>query len=262
MKCRSGRNPSVFTIFISLITLASGCAAGPKSAPAPAPAATPPRSVHLSRAIPLQKLRTDDTDFDLRNRMSINDQELYFGQLETTDLHDNVTATAPVVVAKIQGEWRALSLADERLPDAEFLFVASGPAKNEIWAILDNQIADPADSLLLAHSTDAAQTWTLTTLHKPQGFGAYDSFAMDKTGHGRLTVYLTHRESKGRSGFYHFRTSDDGNTWSAPDYEPDSLDPAADIPDDADPEPLQDLPPARTTLAPQSKIQNPKSAIN
>jgi hypothetical protein len=240
-----------FSVMGWVVALAAGCAAA-SSHPTSAthPAATQPHIVHLSSAMPLEKLRREDTDFDLHNRMQSGGETLYFGQLETTDSQDEVTATAPVIVAKVKGEWRALSLADSRLPNAEFLFVASGPAKGEIWGVLDDQIADPAEVVLLAHSTDAGQTWRLTTVHKPRGAGSYDSFAMDKNGHGRLTVHLNREQSQNRSGFYHFRTTDDGQTWSRPDYEPDHLKSADEIPDDEDPEPLKDLPPITTTLAP------------
>jgi hypothetical protein len=233
-----------------VVALTAGCAAAASHPTTSTRPATQPHVVHLSSAVPLNKLRTEQTDFDLHNRMQSGGQTLYFGQLDTTESQDETTATAPVIVAKVKGEWRALSLADSRVPNAEFLFVASGPAKGEIWTVLDNQIDAPAAVVLLAHSTDAGQTWALSTVHKPRGVGSYDSFSMDKTGHGRLTVHVSGKQSNRSSGFYHFRTSDDGQTWSSPDFEPDHLKRADEVPEDEDPEPLKDLPSITTTLAP------------
>jgi hypothetical protein len=231
-----------------MIALVAGCvSAASHASSATKPASTQPHVLHLAGAVALEKLRTEDTDFDLRYRIPEGGGTLYVGQLETTDAHDEVTATAPVIVAKIKGEWRALSLADDRLPDAAFVFIASGPAKSEIWAVMDGDLSDSAEVVLLAHSTDAGQTWKITPMRKPGGVGSYDSFAMDKSGHGRLTIYLDRKQSAKRPGFYHFRTSDDGETWSKSDYEADHLKSADEIPDDEDPEPLKDLDPVKTT---------------
>ncbi len=238
-----------FLLVVVFMAAVGGCASRGLT-PASGVVTTLPRLVRLSDASPLERFRTEDTDFNLSSRLSMGeDNTLYFGQLDTSDQNDKVTATSPVVVAKVNGRWEAISLADDRLPDAEFLFTAAGPAENEIWAVLDDQIADPADVVLLAHSIDAGRTWMLTTVRKPHGFGTYDSFAMDRSGRGRLTVYLTADEAKTRPGYYSFRTSDDGRTWTGPDYERDNLRTADDISDDDDPEPLQDLPPLRTAAA-------------
>jgi len=218
-----------------------GCAAALGAGPSSRPATTMPHVARMTDAVPIDKLRTEHTDVDLRTRITYSkDDVLYFGQAESYDNNGDVSATAPLVVSRIKGHWRALSLSDDRLPDAEFLFIAAGPKKDELWGVLDDQIGDPSSVLLLAHSTDSGQTWQLTTLNKPNAAGVFDSFAMDKSGHGRVSVYLTKRESHNRPGYYHFRTTDAGRTWSAPEREPDSMTPADDIPDDEDPEPLKE----------------------
>jgi Neuraminidase (sialidase) len=114
--------------------------------------------------------------------------------------------------------------------------------------VLDDSLNNKGKILLLAHSTDGGKTWHVTAIHKPFDTGDYDSFCMDKTGRGRVTVYVTgDRKRRGRAraraGFYHIRTTDGGKTWSAPEHEPDSLDPADEVPTDGDyPEPLKDSP--------------------
>lgn len=213
-------------------------------APAAPPAttqSTAARTLRFADAVPLRRLRKPDNDIDLRNQITLADKStIYFGQVDTLNADGDTTATSPILVAKRTTQWLALDFSDQHVTNAEFLFVAAGPAKNEIWTILDNNLDNPAKVLLLAHSTDAGQTWTLTTIHKPHGSGSYDSFAMDKSGHGRLTIYLTpHQAARNRAGFYHLRTTDDGQTWSAPQYEADSLQPADEVPADEDPEPLQ-----------------------
>src|ERR1044072_8423134 len=175
-------NHNALFVFILTSSLPAGCAAArpPATVPSTTTASDAPvRAVRLSDAVPLQRLRTTDTSIDLRSRLRISRKsDLYFGQLDTTDDNGDPTATAPIVVARVDGRWMAMGLADKRLPDAEFLFIGSGTAKNEIWTILDNQLAQPAAALLLAHSTDAGHSFTLTTFPKPHGKGAYDSFAM------------------------------------------------------------------------------------
>ena len=97
-------------------------------------------------------------------------RELYFGQAETYDNDDNVIATEPIVVARVGASWMALSLADPRIDNAEWLFNAAGPKAGEIWGVLDDQIDEKSAAvLLLAHSSDAGQTWTITPLPKQNG---------------------------------------------------------------------------------------------
>ena len=195
-------------------------------------------------------MQTGDTDFDLRNRIRLdNNETIYFGQYDKLDEQDNPTATSPIIVSKVKGQWSALSVASDALPDAEFMLVATGPARHEIWTVLDNQLGKPARIVLLAHSVDDGQTWTLTSVAKPHDTGSFESFAMDKSGRGRLTIYLTRRQSSGHPGFYHLRTTDAGKTFSAPDYEPDALKSADEVDPDEDLEPLEDLPSVKTTAA-------------
>jgi hypothetical protein len=230
---------------------AFGCAAGVRSraAPTTAPASQPVRLLTVSQGVGIDAFRRGDTDVDLPQVIRFpGASDVYFGSADTTDADQNITATTPLIVKSLKRGWRALSVADPRLPDAEWVFVASGPASQEMWGVLDNQIGDPGTVLLLAHSTDAGKSWSLNAIDKPFHSGEYDSFAMDKTGRGRLTIYVTRKTAHGHAGFYHLRTSDGGMTWSSPQYEADALLPADDVTED-EPEPLRS-PPTQNAEAP------------
>ena len=72
---------------------------------------------------------------------------------------------------------------------------------------------------------------------------------MDKSGRGRLSVYVAPTKNHAhRAGYYHFRTTDAGQTWSPPEHEPDNLAPADEVSPEEDPEPLQSKP-AQTARA-------------
>jgi hypothetical protein len=202
------------------------------------------RVLNLKDAVPLARFRNADREIDLRNRISYeNGADLYFGQSDMIDGDGQTSATVPLIVASQRGGWTALSLDDVRLKNAEWQFIASGPAAGEIWGVLDDILKHKAAVLLLAHSTDAGQTWNVTSISKPFGQGEFDSFAMDKSGHGRLSVYLAPDDKHPRhAGFYHLRTTDGAKTWLPPEHEPDALDPAEEIPADDEPAPLKEAP--------------------
>ena len=233
---------------VLLCCIAVGCAAiGAKRStthPATTQASAAPRTLHLSDAVPIVRFRTGDRDVDLRNRITYDGgRDLYFGQVDTVNGDGETSATLPVVVGLIKGGWVALSLEDPRLKNAEWQFVASGPAEKEIWGVLDDSLNHKGKVLLLAHSTDAGQTWSVASVEKPFGAGDYDSFAMDRNGHGRLSIYVAPDDKHPRrAGFYHLHTTDAAKTWSAPDHEADALDPAEEVPADEDIPPLKEAP--------------------
>jgi len=223
-----------------------GCAAATHHRSSPATSqSSAPRQLSLQSAIPLDRFRDEDHEVDLRNVLNFGKTgDVYFGQADTYEgEHDTATATQPLVVAALKGAWMAIDLRDPRLPNAEWQFVASGPAEGEVWGVLDDTLTHKGKVIFLAHSTDGCLTWTISVVQKPFDTGEYDSFAMDKTGHGRLTIYLTPTTCHpNRAGFYHFRTTDSGKTWSTPEHETDNLDPADDVPTDEDPPPLRSTP--------------------
>jgi hypothetical protein len=246
-------------VALSFVVLLSACSIAARRAaalPATTQATTSAtHTVKLSDAVPLNRFRGDHTDVDLRQHIAFDNGEgrgsgggggndFYFGQCDTLDDNGETAATEPLVVAKVRGGWGAITLKDDRLANAEWQFVASGPAAGEIWGVLDDTLTARGKVLLLAHSTDAGETWGVTAIGKPFGAGESDSYCTDKTGRGRLTVYVAgDRRHRARGGYYHLRTTDGGVTWSAPEHEPDALDPAEEVPDTGDdPEPLRESP--------------------
>ena len=232
----------VISFLVGFIVLGCALAARP---PATTQTVTQPRNLKMDDAVPIARFRTEATEVDLRNQIKYQGQDdaIYFGQADTVDKDGEVAATQPLVVARIKGGWMALSMKDARLPNAEWQLVATGPASDEIWGVMDDVLNHQGKVILLAHSRDAGKTWTVWPVNKPFDSGDYDSFCMDKTGRGRLTVYIPPDEKHPRrGGFYHFRTTDGGTTWSTPEREPDALDPSDEVPEDEDPPPLRDSP--------------------
>jgi hypothetical protein len=253
---RSPLNRSLVLLGVALGVILLGCAAATRHAKPATTQSAAPRTLNLADSLPIARYREEDHEIDLKNVIGFTGKrgDVYFGQSDTYDENGDPSSTVPLIVAISKGAWGALSVKDDRLPDAEWQFVASGPADGEVWGVLDDSINHAGKAILLAHSTDSAATWNITAVHKPFDAGDYDSFAMDKSGHGRLTVYLAPgRKHPNRSGFYHFRTSDAGKTWSAPEHEADALDPADEVPADEDPPPLQTAPLQSASLSPARK---------
>ena len=249
------RRSSLVLLTVALL----GCAVAARRAAGPATTqavvTTRARKLDFSAAVPIDKFRDDDHDVDLRNVISFDEKrgDVYFGQCDEIGDNDETLSTVPLVVAQQKGAWVALSLEDARLKNAEWQFVATGPSDNEIWGVLDDSLEHKGRTLLVAHSTDEGKTWSVTAVNKPFGTGDYDSFRMDKSGHGRLSVYLTAgKKHPERAGFYHFHTPDAGKTWQPADHEPDALQPADDVPTDEDPEPLKSTP-TQTAMLPAGR---------
>jgi hypothetical protein len=237
-KCRP------YIALLAVIVLGCAAATHRRSSSATSPS-TAPRQLSLQSAVPLDRFRDENHDVDLRNVLAFEKTgDVYFGQADTYEGdHETATATQPLMVAASKGAWLAIDFRDPRLPNAEWQFVASGPAEGEVWGVLDDTLTHKGKVILLAHSTDAAVTWSVSAINKPFDSGEYDSFAMDSAGHGRLSIYLAPTSKRpGRAGFYHFRTTDGGKSWSSPEHETDNLDPADDVPSDEDPPPLRSTP--------------------
>ena len=138
-----------------------------------------------------------------------------FGQFDRLNADDEVIATTPVIVQsdKFNKPALAMPIEDERLKDAAWAFVASGPAKNEIWAILDRSLDDDQPDIVLVHLIESH--WSVQVIHKPIPDADFDSFSMNRDGHGRLTLYAqSDSKAKRTGGFYTFRTTDSGKSWS------------------------------------------------
>ncbi len=211
--------------------------------------------LRFADAIPLERFRGEHENIDLRQRITFADRgDLSFGQSDVYDDNDDVVATLPLIVASRKSSQLALSFADSRLRNAEWQFVASGPAKEEVWGVLDDSLNHKGRVVLLVHSTDAGESWSIDSIEKPAASGEYDSFAMAANGRGRLTIYVPPApKHRGRAGFYHFRTIDGGKTWAQPEHERDSLTPADDIPADDEPDSAPPTQSARHTPSPRTR---------
>ena len=103
----------------------------------------------MADGVPIGRFRTGERDVDLRNRITYEGaHDFYFGQAETYDGDGDVSATVPLIVTAVKGAWLALNLEDERLKNAEWQYIASGPAAGEIWGVLDDSLNHEGKVLL------------------------------------------------------------------------------------------------------------------
>jgi hypothetical protein len=212
-------------------------AAGPSGTPTTQPSKL--QTLRLSDAIDLDKL-TKDTEVNLTHQLNLSHGgRIYFGELDSYDDDDNQTASIPILAKKVHGQWKALPINDSRLKNANWAYVAAGPNRGEVWGVLDASLDDNQPDLLLAHSTDGGATFELSPLHKPDEVASFESFCIGPDNKGRITVYVSSEDDAktAKPGYYNFRTTDGGKTWSpATDYEPDAMTPAKDVPDEDQPD--------------------------
>jgi hypothetical protein len=238
-------------LFIAILSVLVGCVAPSTTAPSASAPSTgrvnesEHRLLRMADAVPLAQVRTNDTDIDLSSRINTPKRSLLFGQLDTSDSDGDVVATEPVIAYKdAAGNTQVLKVADERLKDGTWMFIASGPKHGEIWGVLDAGLDAMQVNILLAHSIDNGETFSLVPIPKPDRRADYDSFCLDKSGYGRLSVFLAGDEKRHlKQGYYNYLTTDGGATWSSPQREPDALKKADDISDDEQDD--SDSPPTR-----------------
>jgi len=221
----------------------AGCAAqsGPDSG-------TSLKTLRLSDAVDLRRAMRADEETDLAYKLQFGRDQLpiYFGELNTYDDDDQPLTSVPIIAQKQGQKWRAIRLDDSHLKNAAWVVVAAGPVRGEIWGVLDQPIDmsrsgggdDLQTDLLLVHSTDAGQTFSLVALRKPYPAAEFDSLCIGGNGRGRISVYLASGDSsdKTRPGYYSFTTSDKGQSWTRGRFEADSLVPAGRVSDDEQPD--------------------------
>jgi hypothetical protein len=228
-------------IALLVLTIAchAACAAAPTTTHPTTHATTQSNIIRKSDAIDLERIEKDGGESTMWYQLkSKTGGRICFGQLDVFDDKDDVTSTDPVISwVDADDHWSAIKITDDRLRNAGWVSVVSGPASGEIWGVLDHNLDDRMKEIVLVHSTDAGATFDITSIRKPKAIADYGSFAMDRNGHGRLTLYLeaTHGRRNDRPGYYHYRTTNGGKTWTTPEYEPDATVPADDVPDDDQP---------------------------
>lgn len=201
-------------------------------------------TLRLADAVAADDLEQGDWEVDMQSQIPFKDRPILFGQLATYGSDDKATASIPVLGFKQDGKLMALKIDDPRLVNAGWSYIAAGPTGQEFWGVLDASLDDQQPTILIAHSTDSGTTLKIASLPKPLPVAEFDSFCMDRTGHGRLSLYVYRDKAKLRqAGYYHYRTADGGKSWSGPEHELDGMLPAEDAPDDVS------EPPQRPTKA-------------
>jgi hypothetical protein len=229
------------TFILFLTFLLAGCAdISVAYHPTPATTTTTAGGIRLSDAEPMDDLlQSDDVQVSLTDKLDPPDaaKTVYFGEADEFDSDDpNTPVGALPLIAIHEGTWRAVPLVGTALEDAGWKYVGAGPARNEIWGVLDTSTGDSQPQFVIAHSTDGASTFSLKVMDKPCRLATVSDFAMSRNGHGRVTLSLDTDCGKYKPGLYHYDTSDDGKTWSKnPRYEPDAMIQADTVPDDEQP---------------------------
>ena len=190
--------------------------------------------IHLDSAVTADKIEQGDWEVEMQNQIEFKSGIVLFGQVTSYDEDDKATATDPVVGFKTDGRLYALKIDDTRLKNAGWSYISAGPGKDEFWGVLDASLDDKQDEIVLVHSTDGGKTMHLSSLEKPMPVMVFDSFCMDRNGHGRVTVYGDQTKTRLKhAGYYNFHTTDDGQDWTGPQFEPDAMTPADDVPDES-----------------------------
>jgi hypothetical protein len=192
---------------------------------------------HMADAQPLKNFEsaTDQTQLvyrvqlvNLRSKPSICFGEVYRREDDTT--------VASFIAQQQNGKWQAIILNDPALLGCGWEWVGGGPGASEIWGVLDS-LSDPTpDNLALVHSSDGGANWELVRLRKPVYYATFTAFAMAGDGHGRISLHVEgDYKGSAKAGYYHYRTTDGGKTWSAPQWERDEMTAGEEVPESQQP---------------------------
>ncbi len=209
--------------------------------------------IHLSDQKPLEDMQLDNVQITLTDKLTSPAvaSTLYFGEADEYENDDSDTPVAAValIARKVDAAWKAVPVVGEGLEDAGWKYVGAGPARREVWGVLDTSAGESQGQFVIAHSTDAGLTFTLKPVTKPCKLATVADFAMSRDGHGRVTLSLDTDCGSIKAGLFHYVTTDDGKTWSkTPRYESDVMIRAESVPDDEQPD--QSIQPAQTLLRP------------
>jgi hypothetical protein len=197
--------------------------------------------VKLSDAVPLSQLAVDGLEANLTDKLTppATTETIYFGELDqfgNDPDNDEPIGALPIIAVRNGTSWVAVPLTSEGMRDAGWRYVAAGPGAKEIWGAIDTVAGESRGSFVLAHSVDGGATFAMTVFHKPTRRAAFFDFTMDRSGHGQATISLDADVGPHKAGLYHYQTTDDGKTWSAPRYEPDAMKRADPVPDEEQPD--------------------------
>jgi hypothetical protein len=187
--------PTLFIVFALSLAGCTDVLVSNHAAPATAPTAG---DVRLSDAEPIDDLQNDDVQISLTDKLDPPDatQTVYFGEADEFDSDDPDTPVGALpLIAVHNANWRAVPLVGAALENAGWKYVGAGPARNEIWGVLDTSAGDSQDKFVIAHSTNGASTFALKVIEKPCRLATVADFAMSRNGHGRVTLSLDSAQS-------------------------------------------------------------------
>jgi hypothetical protein len=247
------------------LTACVGRSAGPRPSVGPTTAPASVGTVELADAKPLSDLTPGDLQANLTDKLAppqTKDATIYFGEVDEYDGPEEdakLLSALPIIALKDGTAWKAVPVVGPGLANADWKYVGAGPAKREIWGVLDTAVGDGGSDLFLAHATDGGTTFQLFKLHKPAPQATVFDFAMSRDGKGRVIVSLDESVGHARPGTYYYETTDDGKTWSEhPRFEPDAMTRADSVPDDEQPDPAPDNgKPSKTSL--RTRVAPPSS---
>ncbi len=200
----------------------------PTSAPAAShtavaqPSANAPASGHLVKladGIDLEQVRNQDM---VHPAFSISAPDVTTPVLFADASNDKNDTSAPVILKKIDDKWRILELSDAG--DQEWMYAGACGARHELWAILDSAAESAAPQLTLMRSMDEGLTWQyFVAVKKPTDDAEFIAFTMAANGAGKLTMHLSDDADTILHGYYDYRTTDGGKTWTGPAFEADDM---------------------------------------
>ena len=220
---------------IAVVLTANSCTKSDAPAPA-APATTPaatrtavvqpsanaPVSGHLVKladGIDLDQVRNQDM---VHPAFSISAPDVTTPVLFADASNDKNDTSAPVILKKIDDKWRILELTDAG--DQEWVYAGACGPRHELWGILDSAAENAAPQLTLMRSMDEGLSWQyFTAVRKPTDDAEFIAFTMAANGAGKLTMHLSDDADNIPHGYYDYRTTDGGKTWTGPAFEADDM---------------------------------------
>jgi hypothetical protein len=227
---------------LMVCVFSSGCGTLHKNTPIATKATTQPSpnsiAIHWTQVFvddfqPLMKLERGGENTEFSFKLSLGqdgDRVLYFGEIKNSD-----DQLMPVIAQRNGKHYVAVKMKKDWGSD-QWQNVLYGTHDGEIWGLFDQSEENQTRDVTLLHSQDEGRSFQLAVLPKPCKDATFYDFVMAKDGSGRLTLALAKDcGPKIKAGLYHYRTTDGGQTWSRPQFEPDATQPADDVPDDEQP---------------------------
>lgn len=166
-----------------------------------------------------------------REVSALGDTRVYFGSAQVSQWD-----FWPVILIVREGEPpRLVDTKAAGLDNHAWVYAGVSEDEQHWWAIADFAVEGPGHTLELIASHDGGETWDYwVSIPKPNYWALFESFEMDASGHGRLTVRfesgtdpgfvqaakhaLRPQRTQAESGRYTYRTRDWGRSWKGPSH--------------------------------------------